>query len=115
MSIHNELGRGRVSKDSQDDLSSLVGHELSRGDSLPAKLQWRAARLFMAACVLLSGMAGILLLASAGASEPLGGLLPPVFALVTTFTGLVMLWRLPSQHGPAAPTWIQPPSSASPT
>ncbi|WP_157522887.1 PAS domain S-box protein [Mitsuaria sp. 7] len=102
MSIHNELGRDRVSKDSQDDLSSLVGHELSRGDSLPAKLQWRAARLFMAACVLLSGMAGLLLLASAGAAEPFGGLLPPVLALVTTFAGLAMLWRLPSHHGPAA-------------
>ncbi|OWQ88394.1 hypothetical protein CDN99_16165 [Roseateles aquatilis] len=91
-----------MSKDSQDDLSSLVGHELSRGDRLPPGLQWRAARLFIAACVLLSALTGVMLAFSAAPTEPLGGLVPPLLALLSTVTGLALLWRLPSDRGPAA-------------
>ena len=90
-----------MSKLSQDDLSSLVGQELSPGDRLPPGLQWRAARLFIAACVVLCAVSGFLLALSASAAEPLGGWLPPLTALVGTVSGLALLWRLPSERGPA--------------
>jgi PAS domain S-box-containing protein len=85
-----------VSKDSQDDLSSLVGQELSQSDRLPPGLQWRAARLFIAAGVLLSAMAGLLLAFSIQSIEPWSGVLPPSVAFFTAFTGLLLLWRLPT-------------------
>lgn len=87
--------------DSRDDLSSLVGQELPRGGRLPPGLQWRAARLFIGACALLSALAGTLLAISIAPTEPLGGLAPPALALLCTATGLLMLWRLPSRHGHA--------------
>ena len=92
----------RVSKDSQDDLSSLVGQELSHGDRLPPGLQWRAARLFIAACVLLSAIGGLLLAFSIQPIEPWSGVMPPAVAFTTTLAGLVLLWRLPRLHVPAA-------------
>ncbi|MBB3196057.1 PAS domain-containing hybrid sensor histidine kinase/response regulator [Roseateles terrae] len=85
-----------MSKDSQDDLSSLVGQELPHGDRLPTALQWRAARLFIAACVVLSALAGLLLAFSIQPVEPWSGLVPPLVALTTTVTGLALLWRLPT-------------------
>lgn len=91
-----------MSKDSQDDLSSLVGQELSQGDRLPTALQWRAARLFIAACVVLSALAGLLLAFSIQPAEPWSGLLPPLVALTTTVVGLMLLWRLSLLRVPAA-------------
>ncbi len=91
-----------MSTDSQDDLSSLVGQELTQHDRLPPGLQWRAARPFIAVCVMLAAMAGILLAFSIQPDEPWLGLLPPVMALLTAMTGVVLLWRLPAHQGPLA-------------
>lgn len=91
-----------MSKDSRDDLSSLVGQELPQGDRLPPGLQWRAAQLFIGACVLLSALAGMLLSFSIGRAEPFNGLVPPALALLTTVTGLLLLGRVPRRRGPAA-------------
>jgi PAS domain S-box-containing protein len=85
-----------VSKDSQDDLSSLVAQELPQDGRLPSGLQWRAARLFVAAAALLAALTGLLLAFSIQPGEMLGGVLPPATALLAAAVGLLSWWRLPA-------------------
>ena len=85
-----------MSKDSQDDLSSLVGQELPQDGRLPKGMQWRAARLFVAAAALLAALTGLLLAFSIQPGEMLGGVLPPATALLAATLGLLSWWRLPA-------------------
>jgi PAS domain S-box-containing protein len=98
------------SKDSLDDLSSLVGQDLPLGEgrkALEQSLLWRSVRLFLWACVGLCTVVAAMLMLSIGAAEPLGGWLPPGLALGTAATGLALLWRQPRQHGRAVVLLMQ--------
>ncbi|MBT9491249.1 MAG: PAS domain S-box protein [Paucibacter sp.] len=91
-----------MSKDSQDDLSSLVGQELSPADQqaqLERNLRWHSARLFLgAAGVILLAAAAVLLLGRQS-DELLGGLLPGLAAAGIALLSLLSLWRLPRRLG----------------
>jgi len=98
------------SKDSLDDLSSLVGHDLPPGEgrtALEQSLLWRSVRLFLWACVGLCTVVTAMLVLSIVPGEPLGGWLPPGLALGTAATGLALLWRQPRQHGRAVVLLMQ--------
>jgi PAS domain S-box-containing protein len=94
-----------VSKDSLDDLSSLVGQELSPSEQqarMESKLRWQSARLFLgAAGAVLLAAAGVLLLGRQN-DELLGGLLPTLAAAAVAALSLLALWRLPPRFGTAA-------------
>ncbi len=91
-----------MSKEPQDDLSSLVGQELSPADQqalMERNLRWHAARLFLgAAGAILLAAAGVLLLGRQS-DEVFAGLLPPAAAAAIAFLSLIALWRLPRRLG----------------
>ncbi|MDN3918898.1 PAS domain-containing hybrid sensor histidine kinase/response regulator [Roseateles violae] len=94
-----------MSKDSVDDLSSLVGQELTPAERralLERSVRWRAMRLFLAACVALFPVVAMVLLLSRGAAEPLAGALPPLLALAIAGFSAGCLWKLPRRYGAEA-------------
>ena len=91
-----------MSKVSQDDLSSLVGHDLTLAErtvQLEQQLRWQAMRLFLGACALLFVVVAGVLVVSRADTEPLAGLLPPGLALAIAAVSLLGLWKLPRDHG----------------
>ncbi|MEJ6001609.1 PAS domain-containing hybrid sensor histidine kinase/response regulator [Paucibacter soli] len=98
------------SKDSLDDLSSLVGHDLPPGEgpaALEQSLLWRSVRLFLWACAGICGLVAAMLAFSIRPDEPLGGWLPPALALGTAAAGLTLLWCRPHRHGRAVVLLMQ--------
>ena len=93
-----------MTPDSQDDLSSLIGEELTpdeRQALLEQRVRWRAAQMFLSGSAVLFVVVSLLLILSRSAAEPLMGLAPPALALLIAVISALSLWRLP-QH------WINP-------
>ncbi|MCV2353631.1 PAS domain S-box protein [Paucibacter sp. B2R-40] len=91
-----------MSKEPQDDLSSLVGQELSPADQqalMERNLRWHAARLFLGAAGAILLAAACVLLLGRQSDEMLSGLLPPAAAAAIAFLSLIALWRLPRRLG----------------
>lgn len=91
--------------DSLDDLSSLVGQDLSPAEQQAAierKVRWHAVRLFLMTCGLIMLTGSLVLMLSRPGDEPLQGLLPPAACFVLGSLSLLSLWKLPRQHGPKA-------------
>ena len=91
-----------MSKVPQDDLSSLVGHDLTpreRTVQLAQQMRWQAMRMFLTGCALLFIIVAGVLAMSRTAVEPLAGLLPPGLALAVAALSLLGLWKLPRRHG----------------
>ena len=96
---------GIVSKDSLDDLSSLVGHDLPPGEQhtlLERKVRWHSIRLFIGASAIILLLAFAVLLLGRQDHEPLQGLLPPAMAALTALISGLCLWKLPRRLGSAA-------------
>jgi len=90
------------SKDSQDDLSSLVGQDLSpleRHKALERSVRWRAVRLFLAACALLSTLATLGLAVSIAPDNAFSSLLPMLLSATISVVSALSVWRLPRRHG----------------
>jgi len=95
---------GIVSKDSLDDLSSLVGQDVTPGQrsaALERSVQWRSIRLYFRANTWIALLVGLLLLLSAAPNEPLHGLVPPAIAGSLSLLGLLSMWKLPGRSGRA--------------
>ncbi|MET0517618.1 MAG: PAS domain S-box protein [Burkholderiaceae bacterium] len=93
-----------MSKDSLDDLSSLVGQDVTPAERralLECNMRWRAMRLFLGVCLAVFLPLSLALLLSRLPDEPLGGLLPPALALLIAAASLLLLWKLPRRHGQA--------------
>jgi len=93
-----------VSKDSLDDLSSLVGQDVTPGQrsaALERSVQWRSIRLYFRANAWIALAVAVLLLLSTTPHEPFGGLLPPALAALLSLLGLLSLWKLPGRQGRA--------------
>jgi len=89
------------SKDSQDDLSSLVGQDQPSGEqhqTLQRNVRWRAMRVFLFASALLSVLAALGLTLSFGAEDAFSGLPPLVLAISTAVLSGLGAWRLPRRH-----------------
>ena len=90
--------------DSLDDLSSLVGQDLSPAEQQAAierKVRWHAVRLFLMTSGVLMLCAALVLLLSRPGNEAFGGFLPPAACALLGGLSLLSLWKLPRQHGGA--------------
>ncbi|WP_124448876.1 PAS domain S-box protein [Paucibacter sp. KBW04] len=94
-----------MSIDSQDDLSSLVGHDMSPGEqrtALERSVRWRSIRLFLSVSAFILMAGSLVLLLSRTAAEPFFGFLPPALAAGLSLISLLSYWRLPRRWGPHA-------------
>ncbi|MBV8468946.1 MAG: PAS domain S-box protein [Burkholderiaceae bacterium] len=94
-----------MSKDTLDDLSSLVGQDLTPGEHKPAlerSLRWRSARWLMSSGALICGLLALVLWASRQAGEPFGGWLPPGLALAISALGALAAYRMPVERAIAS-------------
>ncbi len=85
-----------MSKDTLDELSSLVGIEASpasRQAALERSVQQHAIRLFLAASTLMAAVVGSLLWFSTVPGEPLQGLAPPLLAWLLAGLGAFFIWQ----------------------
>ncbi|CAN5151587.1 hypothetical protein BH11PSE10_BH11PSE10_07990 [soil metagenome] len=92
-----------MSKDSQDDLSSLIGLNLTateRGALLDRTVRVRALRLFLAVNAVLFLLVALLLTMTRQTGEPLGGAPPPALALLIAGVNIIGLIKLPRQMAP---------------
>ena len=90
-----------MSKDSLDDLSSLIGQESGAGGAAAAlelSVQRQSLRLFLGACVLLCGLVALLLGLQRRPDEPLAGLAPPLLALLIALLAAQGAWRMPRRR-----------------
>ena len=96
------LEHGRpVSTDPLDDLSSLVGQEMSLDErrlALERGLRWRSVRMLLGASALIGGLVTLLLASTIRTGEPWGGLLPPLLAALVCGVGAVFYLRLPRER-----------------
>ena len=96
---------GIVSKESLDDLSSLVGQELSPLEQqalMESKLRWHSARLFLGAVGAVLLAAAAVLLLDRQSEAPLAGLLPALAAAGIALLAGLGFWRLPRRFAMAA-------------
>ncbi len=96
-----------MSKDSLDDLSSLIKQDLDPADPSAlagSHVRWRSIRLFFAGTALLLPLGAAELLFSRSAAEPWAGLLAPAWAAGIALLCLLCLWRLPRRYGAQAAT-----------
>jgi PAS domain S-box-containing protein len=94
-----------VSKDSLDDLSSLIKQDLDPADPSAragSNVRWRSIRLYFAGTALLLPLGAAELLFSRSAAEPWAGLLAPAWAAGIALLCLLCLWRLPRRYGAQA-------------
>ena len=90
-----------VSKDPLDDLSSLVGQEMSldeRRQALERGLRWRSVRMLLGASALIGGLVTLLLAGTIREGEPLRGALPPLLAALVCAVGTAFYLRLPRER-----------------
>jgi len=88
--------------DSQDDLSSLVGQDLTPADQqarLEHGVRWRSIRLFLSVGSLILSLSTVMLLLSRSPNEHLGGWLPPALAGTLALGCALCYWRMPRPTG----------------
>ncbi|WP_156422073.1 PAS domain-containing hybrid sensor histidine kinase/response regulator [Paucibacter sp. KCTC 42545] len=88
--------------DSQDDLSSLVGQDLTPADQqarLEHGVRWRSIRLFLSVGSLILSLSTVMLLLSRSPNEHLGGWLPPALAGTLALGCALCYWRMPRRYG----------------
>ncbi len=94
----------RKSRDTLDELSSLVGQEqdqLDRMSALERNVQWRSVRVLAMGCGLMALLLTIALLVARNPDEVLQGLLMPLLTLTVSGLCFLGLWKVPRRHGRA--------------
>ncbi len=93
-----------MSKETLDDLSSLVGHDVGPGDAAAAlerSVRRHSMRLFLAACALICGLAGSLQWFGRLGGEPFNGLIPPLLTWGTAALAALTVWQPPQRQAKA--------------
>ncbi|MGS0757107.1 hypothetical protein ACVBEH_22240, partial [Roseateles sp. GG27B] len=94
-----------MSKESLDNLSSLVNQDLNHDDPrslTESHVRWRSVRLFFSVTSLLLMLGAAELWFSRSNAEPWAGLLAPAWAAGTALLCLLCLWKLPRRNGNGA-------------